>query len=466
MRNISIKWRMTLWFSLLMIAITALMLVFVMLMNRNTVTRPPEAELLYMVDRNADDVEFDHGGWDFSDVEQYAHGVYTEIFDEDGQRLFGTAPAEVSDGAPKEKNALHTVVGSSGGTYLVYDCWLEIGGSGLWVRGTIDSAARGSVMEVIVPLAWSVLPALVVLSVGGGWLISSSSFKPMEKVIAAAESISGGEDLSRRIGLPRGRSEINRLAGTFDDMFDRLERSFKAEAQFTSDASHELRTPVTVILAECETLERTAETTEDYVEGMTVIHRQAEQMSRLIGQLLHITRLEQGTQKTCMERGDLAALAEAVCEQQKMIAPEGVVLTCDAPENVEARMDVILITRLLNNLISNAFRYGSGGGHVRVAVRPDGQLRRAVRQRRWRGHPTGPAGEDMAALLSGGRGPQRRRGHRAGAVHGTPDRTAPRRYGGGGERARAGQHIHRADPGGMTYIFPACGRGKFFHIPY
>ena len=336
MRNISIKWRMTLWFSLLMIVITALMLVFVMLMNRNTVTRPPEAELLYMVGRNADDVEFDHGGWDFSDVEQYAHGVYTEIFDEDGQRLFGTAPAEVSDGAPKEKNALHTV------------------------------------MEVIVPLAWSVLPALVVLSVGGGWLISSSSFKPMEKVIAAAESISGGEDLSRRIGLPQGRSEINRLAGTFDDMFDRLERSFKAEAQFTSDASHELRTPVTVILAECETLERTAENSADYAEGIAVIRRQAEQMSRLIGQLLHITRLEQGTQKTCMERGDLTALAEAVCEQQKMIAPEGVVLTFDGPESVEAQMDVILMTRLLNNLISNAFRYGSDGGHVRVTVRRTG----------------------------------------------------------------------------------------------
>ena len=95
-------------------------------------------------------------------------------------------------------------------------------------------------------------------------------------------------------------------------------------------------------------------------------------MSRLIGQLLHITRLEQGTQKTCMERGDLTALAEAVCEQQKMIAPEGVVLTCDAPESVEAQMDVILMTRLLNNLISNAFRYGSGGGHVRVTVRREG----------------------------------------------------------------------------------------------
>ncbi len=369
MRNISIKWRMTIWFSLLMIAITALMLVFVMLMNRNSVTRPPEAELLRMVERNADDVEFNHGEWDFSDVEQYAHGVYTEIFDESGQHLYGTGPAAVSDGAPAENNTLRTVTGSDGGRYYVYDRWVEIGGSGLWLRGTIDSAAKGSVMEVIVPLAWSVLPALVVLSVGGGWLISSSSFKPMEKVIAAAESISGGEDLSRRIGLPKGKSEINRLGTAFDGMFDRLERSFKAEAQFTSDASHELRTPVTVILAECETLERTAESTEDYAEGVAVIHRQAEQMSRLIGQLLHITRLEQGTQKVCLEQGDLSSLAEAVCEQQKMIAPEGVELTFHAPESVEARMDVILMTRLLNNLISNAFRYGKDGGHVAVTVR-------------------------------------------------------------------------------------------------
>ena len=86
MRHISIKWRMTIWFSLLMIAITALMLVFVMLMNRNQVTRPPAAEVVRMVQRNADDVEFDHGAFDFSDVEFFEHGVYTEIFDADALR--------------------------------------------------------------------------------------------------------------------------------------------------------------------------------------------------------------------------------------------------------------------------------------------------------------------------------------------------------------------------------------------
>ena len=71
MRHISIKWRMTLWFTVVMVTISALVLVFVMLMNRNSVTRPPEAQVVYMVQRNADDLEFDHGNWDFSDVDEF-----------------------------------------------------------------------------------------------------------------------------------------------------------------------------------------------------------------------------------------------------------------------------------------------------------------------------------------------------------------------------------------------------------
>ena len=372
MRHISIKWRMTLWFTVVMVTISALVLVFVMLMNRNSVTRPPEAQVVYMVQRNADDLEFDHGNWDFSDVEFYGHGVYTEIYDEDGRLLGGAGPAAVTEQMPFSDEGLRTVTGSDGGRYYVYDRALNVGGATVWVRGTIDSAAREGVMDVIVPLAWALLPGLVVVSALGGWLISSLSFKPMEKVIAAAESISGGEDLSRRIGLPRGRSEINRLAGAFDDMFDRLERSFHAEAQFTSDASHELRTPVAVILTECDTLEQGAPTAEDYRAGVEVIHGQARQMSRLITQLLHITRLEQGTQKLEKECADLSELAQSVCTAQAQLAPRGITLTCGAPEPVTLPLDVTLMTRLLNNLISNAFRYGRDGGHTAVAVRRQG----------------------------------------------------------------------------------------------
>ncbi len=371
MRHISIKLRLTIWFTVVMVVIAALVLIFVMLMNRNSVTRPPQAEVVYMVQRNADDVEFEHGQWDFSDVELYAHGVFTEVYDENGQRLAGAAPVAVSDTTPSENCRLHTVLGSDGATYYVYDQWLSLGAGGLWVRGTINASAKGSVMGVIVPLAWTLLPGLVVLSALGGWLISSLSFKPLEKVIVAASSISDGEDLSRRIGLPRGRSEIHRLAAAFDDMFDRLERSFHAEMQFSSDASHELRTPVTVILAECETLEQGHPSNEEYRGGVAVIHRQAEQMSRLIAQLLHITRLEQGTQKVSFETADLGELAEVVCDQQQLLAPEDTTLTCKA-EPLTMSLDVMLITRLLNNLISNAFRYGTPGGHVEVTVKREG----------------------------------------------------------------------------------------------
>lgn len=374
MRHISIKWRLTLWFTVVMVIITALMQVFVMLMNRNAVTRPPQAEVVHMVERNLDDIEFDHGRWDFSDVELYAHGVYTEIFDEAGRRLAGSPPVEVEYAVPcgeagTDSGTVQSVEGSDGALFYVYDKALDLGSTTLWVRGTISADSPGSVMAVIVPLTWSLLPALVVLSAVGGWLISTLSFRPMEKVIAAAESISGGEDLTRRIGLPRGRSEIHRLAAAYDDMFDRLERSFEAEARFTSDAGHELRTPITVILAQCETLEHTHPTESDYKNGVAVIHRQAQQMSHLISQLLHITRLEQGTQKAAFELSDLGELAEIVCAQQQLTAPEGVTLTCRA-EGVTLMLDVTLMTRLLNNLLSNAFRYG--GGHVTVTVRKQG----------------------------------------------------------------------------------------------
>lgn len=375
MKNISIKWRLTLWFTVFMVTMSVLMLVFVMLMNRNTVTRPPEAEVIHMVERNAKDVKYSDGTWNFKHVEIYAHGVYTEIFDENGHRLAGATPAVLELPAPSDKtNAtkLISVEGSDDEDYYVYDMLLKTEHGDLWVRGSIPEDAQSGVMAVIVPLAWALLPALVLLSALGGWLISTLSFRPLKKVIASAEAISGGEDLSLRIGLPKGKSEINRLAGAFDDMFDRLERSFEAEVAFTSDASHELRTPVAVIAAQCETLQHGSPSIEEYEEGINVIKQQTEEIKTLINQLLHITRLEQGTQKLSLEPADLGDMAEIVCERQRLVAPEGTVLECKT-ESVSVLMDVVLMTGLMNNLITNAFRYGRKNGHVCVSVRKDGK---------------------------------------------------------------------------------------------
>ena len=137
-----------------------------------------------------------------------------------------------------------------------------------------------------------------------------------------------------------------------------------AERQFTSDASHELRTPVAVILAECDSLDHGQPTEEDYRQSVDVIRRQGQQMSRLIGQLLHITRLEQGTQKLQLETADLSQLVEVLCEEQTHLAPEGTTLAVHTQPDLLVNGDVTRLSRLLTNLISNAYRYGKPNGHV------------------------------------------------------------------------------------------------------
>ena len=154
---------------------------------------------------------------------------------------------------------------------------------------------------------------------------------------------------------------------------DRLERSFETERQFTSDASHELRTPVAVILAECDSLDHGQPTEEDYRQSVDVIRRQGQQMSRLIGQLLHITRLEQGTQKLQLETADLSQLVEVLCEEQAHLAPEGITLAVHTQPDLLVNGDVTRLSRLLTNLISNAYRYGKPNGHVWVDLRREGQ---------------------------------------------------------------------------------------------
>ena len=151
---------------------------------------------------------------------------------------------------------------------------------------------------------------------------------------------------------------------------DRLERSFEVERQFTS---HELRTPVAVILAECDSLDHGQPTEEDYRQSVDVIRRQGQQMSRLIGQLLHITRLEQGTQKLQLETADLSQLVEVLCEEQAHLAPEGTTLAVHTQPDLLVNGDVTWLSRLLTNLISNAYRYGKPNGHVWVDLRREGQ---------------------------------------------------------------------------------------------
>ena len=209
------------------------------------------------------------------------------------------------------------------------------------------------------------MPAFILFATLGGYWIAKKAFKPLEDIISTADSINEASDLSARIDVPSGSNEFIRLAKTFDQMFTRLEQSFEAEKQFTSDASHELRTPISVIKGACEYALKYDETPEERQETISMIHRQAVKMSGLVSQLLSMTRLEQGTEKANFEKINLTELTKSICTEQAY-ADRNVYF--DAKNEISAFVDTTLITRLIQNLIDNAVKYGKADRHVWVSI--------------------------------------------------------------------------------------------------
>ena len=380
MKRPSLKLRITGWFALMMFVIEALVLAFLLAVNGTVATNDPEARLVRMVEHNADRVKYNHRQFRYGRIHYYRSGVYTVLYDADGNVLQGTFPAEFTPAQPLPLDGESVrLVDCGDNAYYVYDVHVDMMVGSVWLRGVINADANGGVMRVILPLAWSLLPVLLVLSVIGGYFIASRALRPVRQLTATANAISDGQDLKARIGLPHtsGSDEIYQLSASFDNMFDRLERSFEAEQRFTSDASHELRTPTTVILAACEDARKNAQTPADYQAALDVIDRQAHKMSALIRSMLEITRLDQGTQKVNWEYADLSDLVTVIRHKNGIRSSRTFFpffgatgrISCAAEPGIFIDMDVFLISRVVQNLLDNAFKFGVDGGWIHVALR-------------------------------------------------------------------------------------------------
>ena len=374
MRFITIKTRVTIYFTLMMVLVVALVLIFMLIVGNRVLTNNAEATLLDVVHDNIDDVEYENGYLDLDELNLYRHNVYVLVYDEDLQ-LIGGAGLRHFEGDDDFLNGQTRDIVIDGEKYLVYDLYVQNPGGDVWLRGITSTDNSFSAVRVIVILSLVLFPVLVLLTAVVGWLIARRAFKPVRQITDTVDAISDGSDLTARIGLKRGRDEIHRLAATFDRMFDRLEHSFNAEKRCASDASHELRTPIAVIIAECEYARQNAKTVEDYQEAMEVVERQSRKMSTLVNQLLNITRMDQGTHKISLERADYSELVEVVCDEAAVASGRDIQLEKDIEQGVYANMDVGLMARLVQNLVENAFKYTAEGGKVRVSLHTaDGKL--------------------------------------------------------------------------------------------
>lgn len=369
--RLSVKARVTAWFTALMLIVTAASLAVIIALGGTLFEASAKDNLARAVNRNSEYVEYDDDDGLYvleidEEFEPYSLGTYSLVYSTNGQIASGALPDGFPDNLPLAEGAPR-IIEYGDKHFYVYDRTADDGQ--LWVRGIKLADGGEALLNEMTEFAFFMLPFLALIGAAGGYFIVRRAFRPIDKMIAAADAINEGRDLSARIGLPPKDDEIHRIASAFDGMLARLENSFEAEKQFTSDASHELRTPTAVILAQCAALEKEGLAEKDYRDGIAAIDRQAQKMSRLINRLLNITRLEQGTVKAQFERADLSELTSVICREMSAMRPD-VELTPEIEKDIYAEIDVALISRLIENLIENAFKYG--GGKVRVTLRRAG----------------------------------------------------------------------------------------------
>ena len=220
------------------------------------------------------------------------------------------------------------------------------------------------------------LTALKLLGVGGiilffglagGWWISSRAIRPIDDISAAAVKISAG-DLSQRIDVAEAESELGRLASVLNATFARLEAAFAQQQQFTADAAHELRTPVSVMITQTQaTLNRERSPTE-YRATVEACHRAAQRIRRLIESLLELARLDAGQEPMKRMPFDLAqTVRDCVASVQPLADGRGVKIHCELPP-LKCMGDPERLAQVITNLLTNAIQYNREDGGVRFAA--------------------------------------------------------------------------------------------------
>lgn len=378
MKRFSIKIKITLWYLLLMVIMMVMVLGFIVAISNSVTSQTAINQISAAVHSNLEQLDMTDGKLQVGeDFRFYQSGIYTVVYSSNETLLAGQLPLDFNEVGEFE-NGETRIVSVGDEDFYVLDLWRAFGwDNGVWVRGIMEVPEGMTMIENLLMMAGVAMPLFILLSTLGGYWIAKKAFRPLEEIIATADSINEAADLSARIETPTGNNEFTRLAKTFDRMFERLEASFEAEKQFTADASHELRTPISVIKGACEYGMKYDETPEERQETITMIHRQAEKMSTLVSELLSMTRLDQGTERANFTEADLSALTKSICQEQ---TGEGYTLHCDIEENIIASIDVSLISRLLQNLLDNAVKYGRPDGSIWVSLcKREGEIQLSVK---------------------------------------------------------------------------------------
>ncbi len=280
-------------------------------------------------------------GWlqiEYSFLDQ-VNDVYAALYLSDGTLLYGENPLTQETSQMVFQESQIWYLETEDGRYDLYDRLLSIelpDGETLWIRGAVSEADSVEQLSKITRLSLAMLPFLFMLALAGGYLL-------MDRVLA---------------------------------------KTLDAQQRFASDASHEFRTPTAVILAQSDYLLKEGRTEEEYKTGAAVIHKQAQRMQALTEDVLLELRMDQAGARYPFSDVCLSEIADETAEQMKPALTRGIRLETKIEPGIYLKGNAVLLERLIQNLLSNAQRYGRENGWIRVTLsaqqRSGGKPKQAV----------------------------------------------------------------------------------------
>ncbi len=289
----------------------------------------------------------------------FTSGFYIAFWDTDGTPLYTSpnAPADLKRPKPSkdtqyvDRGKLREIlrydpeglsslaghdVGAERGELIRFGVWLGLGGGALWLIG-----------------------------LGGGWWLAGRSLKPIDDIGRTASRIAAG-NLNERIEIANTDNELGRLGQVLNDTFDRLSDAIERQKRFTADASHELRTPVTIILSETQRALKREREPEQYREILGSCRTAAERMRSLVESLLVLAKQDlptsNGTRLTC----DLAEVTAGVADLLQPLADEHATKIVRELAPAPVHGDPHSLAMVVQNLVSNALVHPPAGGTVRI----------------------------------------------------------------------------------------------------
>ena len=377
MKKKSIKQRITLWYTLVLVIVLSIFLGGAFLASEQYSKTEMKEELIDEIGDLEEDISKYPDYFPSNDLlAYYDDGVMLGIYNSKGDLINGIIPDDFPIDHPFVKTDVQEVSNKTDKWYVYDKVFIWNDDEVYWIRGIHSYSEISHLVDMLTKWILILFPILISFTAFVGYLMISKSLRPVQEITDKVNEITHSADLSLRLQESESHDELSYLAETFNDMLANIEDQFIREKQFSSDAAHELRTPISVILSHCEYMLQDMELNKEEREEIEIMYEKSQYMSNLVDALLLISRTEKKNYKINLDEFDLSVLAESVVDDMEIEASRKNIHIrfVDQLEDASFVGDMTLIIRLFTNLISNSIKYGKENGNILVQLQEENGL--------------------------------------------------------------------------------------------